>query len=97
MKKFFMALMVLFAGLLLNAAEFRDVKDITGDIVKVPVNIEMIATLWYANNQIVLMLGGADKIVATTDLIKNNKWFAHVYPRISSIPNGINGKSLQVE
>jgi ABC transporter, substrate-binding protein len=92
-----MALMVLFAGLLLNAAEFRDVKDITGDIVKVPVNIEKIATLWYANNQIVLMLGGADKIVATTDLIKNNKWFAHVYPRISSIPNGINGKSLQVE
>ena len=84
-----MALMVLFAGLLLNAAEFRD--------VKVPVNIEKIATLWYANNQIVLMLGGADKIVATTDLIKNNKWFAHVYPRISSIPNGINGKSLQVE
>ncbi len=43
------------------------------------------------------MLGGADKIVATTDLIKNNKWFAHIYPRISSIPNGVNGKDLQVE
>ena len=43
------------------------------------------------------MLGGADKIVATTDLIKNNKWFVHVYPRISSIPNGVNGKSLQAE
>ena len=92
-----MALVVLFAGLLLNAAEFRDVKDITGDIVKVPAKVEKIATLWYANNQIVLMLGGADKIVATTDLIKNNKWFAHIYPRISSIPNGVNGKSLQVE
>ncbi len=97
MKKFFMALVVLFAGLLLNAAEFRDVKDITGDIVKVPAKVEKIATLWYANNQIILMLGGADKIVATTDLIKNNKWFAHIYPRISSIPNGVSGKSLQVE
>lgn len=97
MKKFFMALMVLLAGLLLNAAEFRDVKDITGDVVKVPAKVEKIATLWYANNQIILMLGGADKIVATTDLIKNNKWFAHVYPRISSIPNGVNGKDLQVE
>ncbi|WP_459895634.1 ABC transporter substrate-binding protein [Campylobacter concisus] len=97
MKNFFMALVVLFAGLLLNAAEFRDVKDITGDIVKVPAKVEKIATLWYANNQIILMLGGAGKIVATTDLIKNNKWFAHVYPRISSIPNGINGKDLQVE
>lgn len=97
MKNFFMALVVLFASLLLNAAEFRDVKDITGDVVKVPAKVEKIATLWYANNQIILMLGGADKIVATTDLIKNNKWFAHVYPRISSIPNGVNGKDLQVE
>ncbi|WP_149707790.1 ABC transporter substrate-binding protein [Campylobacter concisus] len=97
MKKFFMTLVVLFASLLLNAAEFRDVKDITGDVVKVPAKVEKIATLWYANNQIILMLGGADKIVATTDLIKNNKWFAHVYPRISSIPNGVNGKDLQVE
>lgn len=88
---------MLFASLTLNAAEFREVKDISGDIVKVPVNVEKIATLWYANNHIVLMLGGADKIVATTDLIKNNKWFAHVYPRISSIPNGVNGKSLQAE
>lgn len=91
-----MALVVLFAGLLLNAAEFRDVKDITGDVVKVPAKVEKIATLWYANNQIILMLGSADKIVATTDLI-NNKWFAHVYPRISSIPNGVNGKDLQIE
>ena len=97
MKKFFMALVVLFASLLLNVAEFRDVKDITGDVVKVPAKVEKIATLWYANNQIILMLGGADKIVATTDLIKNNKWFAHIYPRISSIPNGVNGKDLQVE
>ena len=97
MKKFFMALVVLFAGLLLNAAEFRDVKDVTGDVVKVPAKVEKIATLWYANNQIILMLGGADKIVATTDLIKNNKWFAHIYPRITSIPNGVNGKDLQVE
>jgi len=97
MKKFFMALVVLFASLSLNVAELREVKDISGDIVKVPQNVEKIATLWYANNQIILMLGGANKIVATTDLIKNNKWFAHVYPRISSIPNGANGKDLQVE
>ncbi len=40
MKKFFMALVVLFASLLLNAAEFRDVKDITGDVVKVPAKVE---------------------------------------------------------
>ena len=97
MKRIFIAFLSLLMASMLNAAEFREVKDISGDIVKVPVNVEKIATLWYANNQIVLMLGGADKIVATTDLIKNNKWFAHIYPRISSIPNGVNGKDLQVE
>ena len=89
--------MALMAAFSTNAAEFKEIRDASGDIVKIPVNVEKIATLWYANNQIVLMLGGADKIVATTDLIKNNKWFAHIYPRISSIPNGVSGKSLQVE
>lgn len=97
MKRIFITFLSLLMASMLNAAQFREIKDISGDIVKVPANIEKIATLWYANNQIVLMLGGADKIVATTDLIKNNKWFAHVYPRISSIPNGVNGKSLQAE
>jgi len=97
MRKIFTVLVVLLTTLSINAAEVREIKDISGDIVKVPANVEKIATLWYANNQIVLMLGGADKIVATTDLIKNNKWFAHVYPRISSIPNGVSAKSLQAE
>lgn len=94
MKRIFIAFLSLLMASMLNAAQFRDVKDISGNVVKVPVNVEKIATLWYANNQIVLMLVGADKIVATTDLIKNNKWFAHIYPRISSIPNGVNGNKL---
>ena len=73
MKRIFIAFLLLLMASMLNAAQFRDVKDISGNVVKAPVNVEKIATLWYANNQIVLMLGGADKIVATTDLIKNNK------------------------
>ena len=97
MKRIFIAFLSLLMASMLNAAQLREIKDISGDIVKVPVNVEKIAIFWYANNQIVLMIGGADKIVATTDLIKNNKWFAHIYPRISSIPNGVNGKSLQAE
>ena len=97
MKRIFITFLSLLMASMLNAAQLREIKDISGNVVKVPVNIEKIAMLWYANNHIVLMLGGADKIVATTDLIKNNKWFAHVYPRISSIPNGVNGKSLQAE
>ena len=97
MKKIFTLLAALLSAFTLNAAGFKDITDASGDVVKVPAKVEKIATLWYANNQIILMLGGADKIVATTDLIKNNKWFAHIYPRITSIPNGVNGKDLQVE
>lgn len=58
MRKIFTVLVVMLTALSINAAEFREIKDISGDIVKVPANIEKIATLWYANNQIVLMLGG---------------------------------------
>ena len=50
MKRIFIAFLSLLMASMLNAAEFRDVKDISGDIVKVPVNVEKIATLWYANN-----------------------------------------------
>ncbi|WP_258032905.1 hypothetical protein [Campylobacter concisus] len=32
------------AAFSINAAQFREIKDISGDIVKVPVNIEKIAT-----------------------------------------------------
>ena len=80
MRKIFTVLVALLTTLSINAVEFSEIKDISGDIVKVLANIEKIATLWCANNQIVLILGGADKMVATTDLIKNNKWFSHVYP-----------------
>lgn len=80
MRKIFTVLVALLTTLSINAAEFREIKDISGDIVKVLANIEKIATFLCANNQIVLILGGADKMVATTDLIKNNKWFSHVYP-----------------
>ena len=47
MRKIFTALVVLVAALSINAAEFREVKDISGDIVKVPVNVEKIATLQF--------------------------------------------------
>ena len=56
MKKIFTAIVTLLAAVSINAAEVREIKNISGDIVKVPVNVEKIATLWYANNQIVLML-----------------------------------------
>ena len=88
----------LFAALSLSAAESaRSITDMKGVKVSVPEKVEKIAALWNANNEIILALGGMDKVVATTDLIKNNKWFEHIYPRLKNLPAALNGKDLQIE
>ena len=88
----------LFMALSLNAAESaRSITDMQGVKVGVPEKVEKIAALWHANNEIILALGGMDKVVATTDQIKKNKWFALVYPRLKNLPAALDGKDLQIE
>ena len=61
----------LFAALSLSAADSaRSITDMQGVKVSVPEKVEKIAALWHANNEIILALGGMDKVVTTTDLIK---------------------------
>ena len=73
------------------------VTDMSGNEVKIPAKVEKIAALWHANNQIILALGGMDKVVATTDGISKNKWFNRVYPRLKSIPALLNGNDVNLE
>ena len=88
----------LFTALSLSAADSaRSITDMKGVKVSVPEKVEKIAALWNANNEIILALGGMDKVVATTDLIKNNKWFEHIYPKLKNLPAALNGKDLQIE
>lgn len=75
----------------------RTVTDINGKPIDIPDNVQRIVNLWPANNQIVLMLGGANKLVGTVDTIKNNPWFAKVSPRISQVPVLTNGQTVQLE
>ena len=51
----------LFAGLLLalQPVHARTVRDINNQSVELPQQVNRIADLWPANNQVVLMLGGA--------------------------------------
>ena len=65
-----------------NQSATRVVKDIDGTDVTIPKDITKVADLWHANNQVVLMLGGADKLVSTTTSVQGLPWFAQVYPRI---------------
>ena len=95
MKKFLTTLLL--SAIVALGAEVKTITDMTGNEVKIPAQTQKIAALWHANNQVILVLGGADKIVTTTDQIKKNKWFAKIYPRIAEVPAALNGNDIQIE
>ena len=61
------------------------ITDHGGDNVEVPLAINKIGDLWHAHNQIIFMLGAADKLVGTTDNFKKRKWANVVYPRLKDV------------
>ena len=67
------------------AEETRRIVDMGGTEVVLPKDVKTVIDLWHANNQVVLLLGGADKLVGTTSIVKELPWFAQVYPRIGEI------------
>lgn len=64
----------------------RQVTDITGRVVTIPSRVNRVADPWHANNGMVLMMGAADKIVATTAQAKKQPWFRKLFPRIDQVP-----------
>ena len=98
LKKTSLKLTALFAATLLAfSAQAKIVTDVDGNQVEIADRMERVADLWHANNQIVLLLGGADKLVATTTAIAANPWFSEVYPNIKKVPVLTNGETIQVE
>lgn len=69
-----------------TAAPTRQLTDITGRVVTLPLSVNRVADPWHANNGMVLMMGAADKIVATTLQAKRQPWFRRLYPRIEQVP-----------
>ena len=73
------------------------VTDVEGNKIELPDNVQRVADLWHANNQIVLLLGGANKLVGTTTSISANPWYSEVYPNIKNVPVLTNGETIQTE
>jgi len=92
-----LAAALLGAALALTPAHARSVRDIKGNTVEIPNQVNRIADLWPANNQVVLLLGGADKLVGTVEAIQQRPWYAKVYPRIKKVPALSNGTTVQSE
>jgi iron complex transport system substrate-binding protein len=83
---------ILAAGTRTPAADpdSRQLTDAAGRLVTIPARVIRVADPWHANNSVVLMLGGADKIVATTAQAQNQPWFRRIFPRIKQVPAAFN-------
>jgi iron complex transport system substrate-binding protein len=66
------------------------VTDASGRVVTLPAHVMRVADPWHANNAMVLMLGGADKLVATSQQAKRQPWLRRLYPRIERVPVAFN-------
>ncbi len=78
----------------------RQITDAAGRVVTLPLQVNRVADPWPANNAMVLMLGGADKLVATSLQARKQPWLRRLYPRIAEVPaafdaaGGVNVETL---
>lgn len=74
----------------------RTVVDSTGATITIPWTVNRIADAWHANNEIVMLLGGASKLVATTTVVQGLPWFVKLDPAIAKIPAPFTSTAGQV-
>ncbi len=80
-----------------HASQTHTVTDMSGRQVKIPRKVNRVADLWHANNEVVLLLGGQKKLVATTPMIKKTPWFKTVDPQITQVKAPFAGQEIQIE
>ena len=74
----------------------RTVVDSTGTTITIPWTVNRIADAWHANNEIVMLLGGASRLVATTTVVQGLPWFIKLDPAITTIPAPFTSTAGQV-
>jgi iron complex transport system substrate-binding protein len=72
------------------APETRQITDAAGRHVSIPEDVMRVADPWHANNAMVLMLGGAGKLVATSVQAQSQPWLRRLYPPIKTLPAAFN-------
>jgi iron complex transport system substrate-binding protein len=83
-----------------RAAETRQVIDAAGRTITLPAHVTRVADPWHANNALVVMLGGAGTLVATTVQAQRQPWLRRLYPHIEQVPaafdasGGVNMETL---
>ena len=77
-------------GSAVAAPETRQITDAAGRHVTIPEIVTRVADPWHANNAMVLMLGGAATLVATSVQAKSQPWLRRLYPPIEAMPAAFN-------
>lgn len=72
------------------SATTRQIIDAAGRLVTIPSKVNRVADPWPANNAMVLMLGGPDKLVATSTQARKQPWLRKLYPQIDQVPAAFN-------
>ncbi|WP_282761035.1 ABC transporter substrate-binding protein [Komagataeibacter saccharivorans] len=86
----------LMTGAAAPAASARDITDMAGTPSSVPDHPARIADLWFAHNELVLMLGGAPQIVMTVDRPQARPWMYQVFPVLYQA-HAVNGPQVNAE
>jgi iron complex transport system substrate-binding protein len=68
----------------------RQITDAAGRHVTIPEHVMRVADPWHANNAMVLMLGGAGKLVASSVQAQSQPWLRRLYPPIKTLPAAFN-------
>ena len=71
-----------------STSKTRTVVDMTGRTVEVPTEINRIAEQFPAHNEVLLLLGAADRLVASRKTVTDNIWFQKMVPSLkdASLP-----------
>ena len=75
-------LLVFGAGRLCAGEQQHVLQDMSGARVSVPTSPRKIADLWFAHNEIIAMLGAADRIAVTVDRPENQPWLFLLAPSL---------------
>lgn len=59
------------------------ITDNRGVEISIPEDLEYIADIWPAHNQIMMVIGQTDKIVVTTSATSSNLWVQEVFPELA--------------
>jgi iron complex transport system substrate-binding protein len=82
-------------------ADYQTITDMDGNVVKLPAKVNKIGTSWPGFINVLLTVGGGDKIVVSADSIKNYPWALKIFPKLKNInypfsTSGVNQEQLLI-